>query len=65
MSAGDADKKQILLRLNQGTYAELVRWAEADFRSVNGQIEYILSRAVAQRRPAAAAAESNPLSRKE
>jgi hypothetical protein len=43
-------KKQVPLRLSQGLYAELVRLAEAEFRSVNGQIEYILTQAVRQRR---------------
>jgi hypothetical protein len=39
-------KKQIPLRLSTELYAKLSRWAEDDFRSINGQIEYILSEAV-------------------
>ncbi len=41
-----ADKKQIPLRLSGKLYEELARWAEADFRSVNGQIEYLLTECV-------------------
>ncbi|MBE5800890.1 MAG: PTS ascorbate transporter subunit IIC [Clostridiales bacterium] len=45
----DAAKKQVPLRLNAKLYAELAAWAEADFRSVNGQIEYLLTECVKQR----------------
>lgn len=31
-------------------YAALAAWAEDDFRSVNGQIEYLLSECVRQRK---------------
>lgn len=37
-----AEKKSFLLRLDRDLYDELRRWAEADLRSMNGQIEYIL-----------------------
>lgn len=43
-------KKQIPLRLSSTLYAELSRWAEDDFRSVNGQIEYLLTECVKYRR---------------
>ncbi len=39
-------KKQIPLRLSSTLYAELMQWAEDDFRSVNGQIEYLLTECV-------------------
>ena len=39
-------KKQIPLRLSDSLYKELAAWAEADFRSVNGQIEYLLTECV-------------------
>ena len=45
-----AEKKQIPLRLSEKLYAELAAWAEDDFRSVNGQIEYLLSECVRQRK---------------
>lgn len=43
-------KKQIPLRLSSSLYAELMQWAEDDFRSVNGQIEYLLTECVKYRR---------------
>ena len=45
-----AEKKQIPLRLSEKLYADLAAWAEDDFRSVNGQIEYLLSECVRQRK---------------
>ena len=39
-------KKQIPLRLSASLYASLAAWAEDEFRSVNGQIEYLLSQCV-------------------
>jgi hypothetical protein len=47
-------KKGFLLRLPQPLFDELRRWAEADMRSINGQIEWLLRIAVKQRgRPVA------------
>ncbi len=46
----DKVKKQIPLRLSSSLYDELVRWAEDDFRSLNGQIEYLLTEAVRKRK---------------
>jgi Uncharacterized protein conserved in bacteria len=43
-------KKQIPLRLSDSLFKELSRWAEDDFRSLNGQIEYLLTEAVRERR---------------
>ena len=45
-----AEKKQIPLRLSETLYADIAAWAEDDFRSVNGQIEYLLSECVRQRK---------------
>lgn len=42
-------KKQIPLRLSARLYEQIESWAEADFRSVNGQIEYLLTECVRQR----------------
>lgn len=36
-------KKQIPLRISEKLYEELERWAGDEFRSVNGQIEYLLT----------------------
>ena len=46
----DQQKKHIPLRLSPRLYAALAAWAEDDFRSVNGQIEYLLSECVRQRK---------------
>ena len=46
----DKEKKQLLLRLSPTLWEEVSRWAEDDFRSVNGQIEYLLTEAVHQRK---------------
>ena len=43
-------KKQVPLRLSATLWKELAAWAEDDFRSVNGQIEYLLNEAVKKRR---------------
>lgn len=46
----EKSKKQVLLRLSPSLWEDLARWAEDDFRSINGQIEYLLSDAVQKRR---------------
>ena len=46
----EAKKKQIPLRLSTKLYAALASWAEDDFRSVNGQIEYLLTECLKQRK---------------
>ncbi len=38
------------LRLSESLYADIAAWAEDDFRSVNGQIEYLLTQCVKQRK---------------
>lgn len=43
-------KKQIPLRISGKLYAEILSWAEDDFRSVNGQIEYLLTECVNKRK---------------
>ena len=43
-------KKQVPLRLSPKLYNAIAAWAEDDFRSVNGQIEYLLSECVRQRK---------------
>lgn len=45
-----AAKKQVPLRLSEKLYNAIAEWAEDDFRSVNGQIEYLLTECVKQRR---------------
>lgn len=46
MSNQEKQKKQILLRLSPTLYEQLVKYAEEDFRSINGQIEYLLTESV-------------------
>ena len=42
-------KKQVPLRLSPKLYDALAKWAEDDFRSINGQIEYLLTECVKKR----------------
>jgi hypothetical protein len=44
-----AERKSFLLRIDQRLYEDLKRWADAELRSVNGQIEFVLRRAVDER----------------
>lgn len=50
LASKDAKRKQIVLRLPASLWAEIASWAEDDFRSINGQIEYLLTRSVKERR---------------
>lgn len=50
MEKKDNEKKQVLLRLSSSLWQELAAWAEDDFRSINGQIEYLLTESVKQRK---------------
>ena len=46
----EKEKKQVPLRLSASLWKELVIWAEEDFRSLNGQIEYLLNESVKKRK---------------
>ena len=50
MADTDKAKKQIPLRISAKLYDELQKWAEDEFRSINGQIEFLLTDAVKKRR---------------
>ena len=50
LKAKDAKRKQIILRLPESLWREIARWADDDFRSVNSQIEYLLTKSVRERR---------------
>ncbi|MEV6316088.1 hypothetical protein [Streptomyces sp. NPDC051776] len=41
-------RKQVLLRLDPAVHDAIARWAEAELRSANAQIEYLLRRALAE-----------------
>ena len=43
-------KKQVLLRLAPSLWNELAQWADEDYRSINGQIEFLLAEAVRKRK---------------
>ena len=45
-----AERKSFLLRMDPTLWADLESWAQAELRSVNGQIEYILRQAVNKRK---------------
>ena len=46
----EQQKKQVPLRLSAKLYDAIAKWAEDDFRSINGQIEYLLTECVRQRK---------------
>lgn len=41
-----AERKTLLLRLSPQMWEDVSKWADDEFRSVNGQIEYILHEAL-------------------
>lgn len=55
-----SDRKAFPLRLSPDLYEEIRRWADADLRSVNGQIEYLLRQAVIRRRGQATGGAPDP-----
>lgn len=44
------EKKQTPLRLSTALWNEIAEWAAEDFRSINGQIEYLLTECVKARK---------------
>jgi hypothetical protein len=50
MEKNDRAKKQVPLRLSPELYEKLAAWAQDEFRSVNGQIEYLLTECVRKHR---------------
>nr|WP_315028004.1 Arc family DNA binding domain-containing protein [uncultured Chryseobacterium sp.] len=41
-SSESKSKKSFVIRIDEATYKLLEKWANDEFRSVNGQIEYLL-----------------------
>jgi hypothetical protein len=39
-------KKSFILRIDEQTFAALEKWAADDFRSINGQLEWIIDKAI-------------------
>ena len=60
----DNQKKQVPLRLSPKLYDAIAAWAEDDFRSVNGQIEYLLTECVRRRRKNAGSGRTSDSSKK-
>ncbi|MDD2792885.1 MAG: hypothetical protein PHD73_06880 [Sediminibacterium sp.] len=60
-------KKSFVLRIDQQTYASLEKWAADDFRSVNGQIEMLINKALreAGRKKESTAGPSKPKAKKQ
>ena len=46
----NSGKKQVPLRLSDSLWKDLTAWAQDDFRSLNGQIEYLLTECVKKHR---------------
>ena len=49
LKAKETAKKSVLLRLPPSLHNQIAAWAEEDFRSINGQIEFLLSQAVVEK----------------
>ncbi len=60
------ERKQVLVRMSTALWEELAKWAKDDFRSINAQIEYLLTQCVRRRRRALNTRQklSNDLSKK-
>ena len=43
-----AERKPFLLRIDRDTLEAVQRWADDDLRSLNGQIEFILKKALGE-----------------
>ena len=46
----ETTKKQMIVRLSPGLWNDIAAWAEDEFRSINGQVEYLLSECVKYRK---------------
>ena len=54
------DKKQVPLRITQTLWNDLNAWAQDEFRSLNGQIEFLLTECVRARKRGGAHPADNP-----
>lgn len=43
-----ADKKSFLLRIDAQTLEQLRRWADDEFRSLNGHLEFLLQKSLSE-----------------
>ena len=53
-------KKNFVLRIDEATYEALEKWAADEFRSVNGQLEWIIARALKEHKRLKQDKESPP-----
>jgi len=60
-----ASRKPFLLRIDSELWTELEAWAKDEFRSVNGQIEFLLKQAVTKRKGTRRQADPEPVAREE
>lgn len=49
-TSGEKEVKKLLLRIPPDLWEQVQRMADAEFRSINGQIEYLLREAVKKRK---------------
>lgn len=54
-----SEKKKFLLRISEGLYAVLEKWAADDLRSVNAEVEYLLTEAARKSGRLKAASENS------
>ena len=55
-----AERKAYLLRIDPELWAEIERLAQAELRSVNGQVEYLLREALGHRGPGNPGTDPDP-----
>ena len=55
-----AERKAFLLRIDPELWGDLEAWAKDEFRSVNGQIEFLLKQAVVKRKGGKRVTETKP-----
>jgi hypothetical protein len=53
-------RKQFLLRIDPGLWADVEKWAADELRSVNAQVEFLLREAVRRRKGDRAGSEARP-----
>lgn len=59
MTEKEDRKKNIILRISPKLWQDLAEWAEDDFRSLNGQIEFLLTSCVQKRKRTGGKNEKN------
>lgn len=55
----EKDKKAFVLRINPALLKEIEQWAAGEFRSTNGQIEFLLNEAIKSKKKKRAKDENN------